>query len=156
MRGSLNEEVGEDLRVASDRSNSHLVDSARELADLATRLDRLAAAEAAEAKEIAILAARSTSILIRRLAAIDRRLSRIDGRLRREEYRLGNLSSRISDHETSLRMICEVLKQMDDPYGFGRGLDDRIANEDLDFDNSEPRNDQKTISKDSIYNYTNE
>ena len=36
---------------------------------------------------------------------------------------------RASDHDEALRIVCALLKEIDDPYGFGESLDERIFGE---------------------------
>jgi hypothetical protein len=62
-----------------------------------------------------------------RLAHLGRAMDRIKRRVSEAESQLAGLASRSSQHEDSLRMMCAVLKELDDPYGFGAGLDEQIA-----------------------------
>lgn len=106
--------------------------------EIADRLERLAAAESVDAREIARLTAVSLASVARRIAAIERRTTLIGGRIGGWEARLEVSEDRIVDQQRSLNLICELLKQMDDPYGFGRETDDRIASEEIDYDRLEP------------------
>jgi hypothetical protein len=68
-------------------------------------------------------ATRETIMLIfRSLGQLDRRISQI-------ESRVSDLAMRAADQQNELRMICSVLKEIDDPYGFGLSLDERILGE---------------------------
>jgi hypothetical protein len=61
---------------------------------------------------------------------------RCDGRPARPAYgtnntvllisRLNSLTNRAIEQENALRMMCEFLKDLDDPYGFGQSLDERV------------------------------
>lgn len=62
-----------------------------------------------------------------RLAHLGRSIDRMKRRASDVESRLAGLARESSQHEESLRMICAVLKDLDDPYGFGIGLDERLA-----------------------------
>ena len=66
-------------------------------------------------------------------------MERMNQRLGRVESCLKSLSSQAADQEEALRMICEVLKGFDDPYGFGQSLDDLIIGDapDRTFDGEE-------------------
>lgn len=46
-----------------------------------------------------------------------------------QERRSMELSRRVNGLEESVRLLCEVLRQLDDPYGYGESLDARIAAE---------------------------
>jgi hypothetical protein len=50
----------------------------------------------------------------------------------RNEGRDEVLSRRIDGQDKTLRLMCEVLKQIDDPYGFGQSVDEWIAGDDDD------------------------
>jgi hypothetical protein len=106
--------------------------------EIADRLERIAAAESVDAREIARLTAISLASVARRIAAIERRTTLISGRIGGWEARLEESEEHIGEHQKSLRLICELLKRMDDPYGFGRETDDRIASEEIDYDRLEP------------------
>lgn len=106
--------------------------------EIADRLERIAADESVDAREIVRLAAVSLASVARRIAAIERRTTLISGRIGGWEARLEESEDRIGDHQRSLKLICELLKQMDDPYGYGRETDERIAREEIDYDRLEP------------------
>ncbi len=61
------------------------------------------------------------------LGQLVRSIDRMNRRLGRMELRLTSLTSQASDQEEALRMMCEVLRDLDDPYGFGESLDERLA-----------------------------
>jgi hypothetical protein len=48
-------------------------------------------------------------------------------RMSRAESHVASQKDQSSKHEESIRMICTVLKDLDDPYGFGVSLDERLA-----------------------------
>lgn len=68
-----------------------------------------------------------------RLAHLDRSIIRMKRRASDVEFRLADLARESSRHEESLRMICTILKDLDDPYGFGVSLDERLAYEGPDW-----------------------
>jgi hypothetical protein len=61
-----------------------------------------------------------------KLSKILRWLDQIDSRVNELESRISELASRARDQDEKLNMMCSVLKEIDDPYGFGRTLDERI------------------------------
>jgi hypothetical protein len=76
--------------------------------------------------------------LVRRQAtrseAIERRqaqamawMKRLDRRLRHVESRLAELAAQAADQHEATRMICAILRDLDDPYGFGVSLDERLV-----------------------------
>ncbi len=62
-----------------------------------------------------------------RLAQLGRSMDRMKRRLGDVESRLAGLENRSSEHGESLRMMCAILEDLDDPYGFGHSLDEQIA-----------------------------
>jgi phage shock protein A len=63
----------------------------------------------------------------RRHARISQWMTRLDRRMRQVESCLVALTRRMADQQESIRMICATLQDLDDPYGFGLSLDERIA-----------------------------
>jgi hypothetical protein len=61
------------------------------------------------------------------LARIARWMMRLDRRMRQVESRLGALTNQAADQQQAIGMICAILRDLDDPYGFGLSLDDRLA-----------------------------
>jgi hypothetical protein len=72
-----------------------------------------------------------------RLGHLGRLMDRIKRRVGEAEFQLAGLASQSSEHEDSLRMMCAVLKELDDPYGFGAGLDEQIAYDGSDWTTEE-------------------
>lgn len=66
-----------------------------------------------------------------KLEMIVRWLDLLTRRTAAQERRSMELSRRINGIDESVRLVCEVLRQLDDPYGFGESLDARIAAESL-------------------------
>lgn len=138
--------MNDSIRVDSARPSpsepvvveSRTVESGTDAVEFADRLARLASDESVDAREIARLTAISLASVARRIAAIERRTTLISGRIGGWEARLEASEDRIGDHQKSLKLICELLKQIDDPYGFGRETDERIAREEVDYDRLEP------------------
>jgi septal ring factor EnvC (AmiA/AmiB activator) len=75
----------------------------------------------------------------RQLTQLGESLGRMNRRVSQVESRLKSLSNQAVDQEESLRMMCEVLKGLDDPYGFGQSLDERVIGDapDRTFDGDE-------------------
>jgi hypothetical protein len=72
------------------------------------------------------LAARSEATKPRH-ARLDRWMIRLDRRMRQVESRLEALTNRAVDQQEAIGMICAILRDLDDPYGFGLSLDERLA-----------------------------
>jgi hypothetical protein len=68
----------------------------------------------------------------RNLAELGRSMDRMNRRFSQMQSQLKCLSIQASDHEEALRMMCEVLRDLDDPYGFGQSLDERIIDDGTD------------------------
>jgi hypothetical protein len=105
------------LRAFGDR----LDDLDRRVAELAQiaeraprggRRDDAAIGESVGAEERAEALSRRIDLLVRRL---DRVTSRVD-----------EIARQVAGHEDALKIVCLLLKQIDDPYGFGESLDERI------------------------------
>lgn len=67
-----------------------------------------------------------------RLTRLGRRMDGIKRRVSELESELSRVAGRSSEQEESIRMMCEVLKELDDPYGFGTSLDERLAYDEAD------------------------
>ncbi len=59
------------------------------------------------------------SQILRWIDQLDRRVSQV-------ESRLADLANQASDQGEAFRMMCSVIKNIEDPYGFGVSLDERI------------------------------
>jgi hypothetical protein len=66
------------------------------------------------------------------LARLGQRMEGMKRRVSELESQLSRMAGRSSDHEESIRMMCAVLKDLDDPYGFGMSLDERLAYDEAD------------------------
>jgi hypothetical protein len=77
-------------------------------------------------KLLAQLVHASSSVGQQKLAQIFRWLDQIDSRVNELESRLSLLANHAAAQDEKLSMMCSVLKEIDDPYGFGRSLDERI------------------------------
>ena len=113
-------------------------DAAGQVADgLARTIAEVLNCDQREARELVTLATQRSPVADRRLTLLARSVVRLARRLREAESRTRKLAARVDDHEKSLRMVCEILKQLDDPYGFGLSLDDRIGDDDPELSSSE-------------------
>jgi hypothetical protein len=101
--------------------------SASRDAELARGIEALLASEDHSGNHIAVLIAGRLSIADRRIALLARLAMLMARRLVAAESRSERLANEVSEHENALRMMCEVLQELDDPYGFGHSLDERIA-----------------------------
>lgn len=121
----------------SQVSRAGFDDCAPQADGLARTIAEIVDCDHGDAKELVALASQRLPIADRRLGLLARSVVRLARRVREVETHSRELASQVDSHEQSLRMICEILKQLDDPYGFGLSLDDRIADEDSDVSSSE-------------------
>jgi hypothetical protein len=96
----------------------------RALAD--GRLD-LATIGSIDLEELARRLASRSGVMDRRHARVVAWMKRVDRRLSRVEARVDALTNQAADQQESTRMICAILKDLDDPYGLGVSLDERLA-----------------------------
>lgn len=54
-------------------------------------------------------------------------VARLARRLGDQEARSAGLARMVERHEEAIRLLCLALKELDDPYGLGAGLDERIG-----------------------------
>ena len=99
---------------------------ARQEAELASTIETALAGDHLDEKSVAqLLRARCSAtrdgltLLFQWMDQLDRRIGQIDSRL-------SGLATRASDQQEALRMMCSVIQEIDDPYGFGLSLDERI------------------------------
>lgn len=100
---------------------------ARQESDLEHAVQQALAADAVEPKTLATLLAKQSSIANRRLTLLTQWVSALDRQIGELGTDSETHSEQIVEHEHALRMVCDMLKDMDDPYGFGLSLDERIA-----------------------------
>ena len=62
-----------------------------------------------------------------RLARLGRAAALLSRQVDDAASRLDELASRSCGHDHAINMICSILKDLDDPYGFGASLDERLA-----------------------------
>lgn len=65
-------------------------------------------------------------------ARIARWMMRLDRRMRQVETRLAALAGQAANQQEAIGMICTILRDLDDPYGFGLSLDERLARDGSD------------------------
>ncbi len=70
-------------------------------------------------------------------ARLVRWMTRLDRRIRQVESRLTALADRAADQQEAIGMICTILKDLEDPYGFGLSLDERLARDGSDGESEE-------------------
>lgn len=97
--------------------------------ELARGIETVLANEVHDPQNFARLMAHRAAVTDRRLVLTARCVAMLEERVRRLESRLDDASRDIAGHESVLRLLCEVIKELDDPYGMGTSLDDRIARE---------------------------
>jgi hypothetical protein len=113
----------------SSPTRSQLARFARREAQLAQGLENLLAAESFDRDQFARLLAGQRSAAQGRLAWTVKWMEQLDERVTELESRLSTLTGQASNQERSVRMICSVLRDLDDPYGFGLSLDERIMSD---------------------------
>jgi hypothetical protein len=106
-----------------------LAQHTRQEAELALSLQTALAGERLDEKSVARLLQARCSATREGMMLICRWLSLLERRISQTESRVSDLITRASDHDESLRLVCSVLKEIDDPYGFGLSLDERILDE---------------------------
>jgi hypothetical protein len=114
-------------REESRGLRAELDELARRGAELAQVIEAVLESETHDGDGIARLAACRSTIADQRLARLVGWMVLLDGRLSSMELRLDGVSREVSGHEEALKLVCEVLKDLDDPYGFGLSLDERVA-----------------------------
>lgn len=67
------------------------------------------------------------SLANERIGTLTQLVERLETRLVQTESRLLDAEKRVAQHETCLRMVAVALKELNDPYGFGESVDDRIG-----------------------------
>ena len=65
-------------------------------------------------------------------ARIARWMMRLDRRISQVETRLAALAGQAANQQEAIAMICTILRDLDDPYGFGLSLDERLARDGSD------------------------
>lgn len=58
---------------------------------------------------------------------LSRRVDQLRRRCGDQERRSADIAARIDGHDRLLRMLCLAVKELEDPYGFGQSLDERIG-----------------------------
>ncbi|MHC5537379.1 hypothetical protein ACYOEI_03985 [Singulisphaera rosea] len=109
------------------RFRSSLDQLARQESDLEQAVQQALSTDAVEPRTLATLLAKQSSIANRRLTLLTQWVSALDRRIGELGADSETHSGQIVEHEQALRMVCDMLKDMDDPYGFGLSLDERIA-----------------------------
>jgi hypothetical protein len=88
---------------------------------------------AIDLEELARRLASRSRVMDRRYARVVAWMKRVDRRLSRVEARVDALTNQAADQQESTRMICAILKDLDDPYGFGPSLDERLARDESEW-----------------------
>ncbi len=101
----------------------------RQEADLASSLETALAGEQLDGKSVARLLHARCSSTRERITLIFHWLGLLDLRIGQIESRVSGLATRAFDQQEALRMMCSVIQEIDDPYGFGLSLDERILGE---------------------------
>jgi hypothetical protein len=123
-------ELGKKMSLPShdglSRIRADLEKLAVEDSELTLSLESALADECLKQQPLAQALEAHSRALHRKLSLILRWMGQIDSRMNELESRLSDLANHASDQDETMTMMCSVLKDMDDPYGFGRSLDERI------------------------------
>jgi hypothetical protein len=118
-RSSPAHDVPSRLRLDLDRL------AAKE-SELTLSLETVLADEHFNPKQFAQLLEERSSAAQQQFSLILKWMDQLDRRVSKVESRLADLASQASDQGEAFRMMCSVLKEIEDPYGFGVSLDERI------------------------------
>ncbi len=80
-------------------------------------------------KQFARLLEERSSAAQQKFSAVLKWMDQFDRRVSKVESRLADLASQASDQGDAFRMMCSVLKEIEDPYGFGVSLDEWILDD---------------------------
>jgi hypothetical protein len=122
-----NAAVKDEARDLRDR----LEDLARRNADLARVMEQAPGdGREGDPRGAALIALRA-SLAEEQIAVLGRWVDLLTRRLTQSERRWCELADLVAGHEEGLRLVAAALKEIDDPYGFGESLDERIGTDDL-------------------------
>ncbi len=102
---------------------------ARQEAELASSIEIALAGNHLDEKSVAQRLRARCSATRDGLTLLFEWMDQLDRRIRQIDSRLSGLATRASDQQEALRMMCSVIQEIDDPYGFGLSLDERILGE---------------------------
>jgi hypothetical protein len=117
------------LGEGSRALRTELENLTRQEAELASTLETALAGEQLDEKSVAQLLRARCSATREGLTLIFHWMDQLDRRIGQIESRVSGLATRTSDQQEALRMMCSVIQEIDDPYGFGQSLDERILGE---------------------------
>ena len=103
---------------------------ARQEAELASSIETALAGDHLDEKSVAqLLRAAEQPPRATGITFIFQCIDQLERRIRQIETRVSDLATRASDQQEALRMMCSVIQEIDDPYGFGLSLDERVLGE---------------------------
>lgn len=98
---------------------------------LESRIQEFLASDRQNLGQFMHLMARRSSLHEKRVSILVRWMTLLSRNLGEHETRLEQQAKQLFDHEDGLRLVGQMLKDLDDPYGYGLSLDERIAGEGL-------------------------
>ena len=97
-----------------------------EESELTLGLETVLANGGLDEKSLAQFLQARSSAMQQRISLILGWMDQIDRRVNQMESRLSDLARHATDQDHTLSIMCSVLKEIDDPYGFGQSLDEQI------------------------------
>ena len=101
----------------------------REEAELASSVETALAGEHVDERSFARLLRARCSATRQGITLIFNWMSQLDRRISQLESHVSGLANRAANQEDTMRMMCSMLEELDDPYGFGQSLDERVLGE---------------------------
>jgi hypothetical protein len=129
MSSPAEKSTGVAQREGSRGLRDELERFARHEAELASSIDAVLAGDHLDEKSVAQLLRARCSATRDGLTLLFQWMDQLDRRIRQIDSRVSGLATRASDQQEALRMMCSVIQEIDDPYGFGLSLDERILGE---------------------------
>jgi hypothetical protein len=117
------------LGEGSRALRTELENLTRQEAALASTLETALAGDQLDEKSVAQLLRARCSATREGITLILQWIDHFDRRIGQIESRVSSLANRASDQQEALRLMCSVIQEIDDPYGFGQSLDERILGE---------------------------
>jgi hypothetical protein len=121
--GSRYAEASPDARGPAEKTSQSIC---HEYA-LARALERDLEAGSVDLRQAVRWLARSSTAAVRRVARLERFKQGLIERDCQAAARLEEIAARVAELERAINVICTLLKEIDDPYGLGQSLDERLA-----------------------------
>jgi hypothetical protein len=121
--------TGSSVHAGPHALRAGLEQLAHQEAELASSIETALAGGQFDEKSIAQLLRARSSATREGITFIFQCIDQLERRIRQIETRVSDLATRASDQQEALRMMCTVIQELDDPYGFGLSLDERVLGE---------------------------